>query len=1743
MKSLKKILFFFLLFFSFSFSLENGEESKVVLQRRREAAQMKIGVTKIKSKELPLEFHINSKKIYGEIDIDDNDLVFVSETLDEIPSVSTTNGRKSINNIKKYMTKEIKKASKFEYQIVEKKSESDKGNDKKYILIDCKEQLSGVYIYVVEKESYKVKEVYKGVFAQLFEERSTTEYGTISINENFLDKKNYRKIFYNNSIKVANIDATVDKEVDEVATSKVSLEGKYPEKIADGKKYNEVARDAAYKIEVYKGSVCVGKTEVKYLEGPNYNILRDVVEIESSLSKVGTKLIVETVENSKYYNIYLSQPYPYEDANFEVRVIYGSDGLLSGFHERDVEKFYLKIAKRQGVELPEDTEGTAILQNVFKVSSPQDTFLSFDDENRGSLSGNLLKYNGFIGKAPEILDLSIKGNKENFPQGNKNFLRISYKNNFENEAENTASWHKKIYFNDKIDFDYTTFSSAEGKDPEGTYVYNRNGLKIGKISIEGKAVPGEKKYFKIKFHAVEGSTGKLSGWENETYREVASTLEFEYVTVANGTEKTLKRDKLNLVVQPIKEKLAPETRGTLLITKSEGLAGHDLFLDKNGKITAEGNSHGDGSIYTTEGNVEVSGKIPVGFASNAKDSPYWVNMEKGYRLIIKSKHETVETTDVDTGPLEIVKGPFDYKTGSFRTKHSDSGWFWLYSDKNRKIGKIYISYDGEEARKSSITIGFKNDGANFEWEKGERGVFEKFEFQYQVQEGVKDRWKTIKTDVLELIIQPDLDKGNPEIRLANPLVYYDYDSSKAISNIVHDRRAHLSSELPKTLNNSGSEFRKNTDLDGKDWIETSNITDYSYHKKHKISITRGTDEVLKNTTDNGGTKSSTYLSGTKVNKENNAKNEVMFSYDGGSKYLNFGVSKYNFEGEEINDVVISHFNENGGFLEERRKYTVKIPRFEGIHYAGNYDIKPRQSYTKDYAYDPNIPYNEPIIIDYGTVGFRNLDIRITEQSKGEGIDFRARKKVKLVSEKNPDYVIHNVEFYFENGKMVSNDDQGKTTIFKGEDEKATSAMLKLRIPRQETLIPQGRFIILTDDGPEDENNNPLRIGVTVNNDKKSYYTYIDDEKEGSGGKNLYLNLTTNRFVETIIEFENPNLNAEGGENWIKLNKSQYSEGHLSRPINSGTGSSNLWGRVRGDIIDIPVKKQDGITSRNLKMTLFDKNNNILIENLNEFSPANTNKYKFKLKPDKDNKERNFIISRKEKDDNFIRFTLDNGYDPTPSAEDGIEFYIRYIDISEEGKEDFLFDQRYIVKFKTEAKYKGDIDIRFKNPTMTIFNNDASKKGVINLYEKTIYAGSGNHDTEKDKIIDWVEVKVKSSSQKNVMDQIKNDFSENYTLEGIGEKNDAKGLIMQLNKTEFLIGLPETKTEFEKVFGTYTGKKIDKSFELKFNNDNNTAYRLNIIIDEFNPRYYGKVYLEGKEISSNEKYEEINNVGEGRIDLTNDTNPEKVKYVYVDLGTSYRNYMRYRAVPTSLFNHDLFISTKKVEAIPENLKSKVVKGDLVLYDKDSDAYIDLTKNKIIEFANKGTSNVKEYPLKLKLEISEYKKLRPYTKYNIFLDGDPNVLTIGTSTLNKNILFNKPLSFYTEGPRLKITTSILDFGEIKPKIEKEKLIKKHAKAEINVELIDTLDPTLSSKRDLVPETDTIFINQVSSDGTIKKNGGKLKVGDLKTTKIIETHGAGITLEVYEIEGILEVDKDIPKENYGEYKGKAVVEYTFY
>ena len=67
MKNLKKIFMYLMLIFIFSFTF-SSEDSKIYLnEKRREPAKLTIGVTKLKTKELPMDFNIEQKIIYAEL--------------------------------------------------------------------------------------------------------------------------------------------------------------------------------------------------------------------------------------------------------------------------------------------------------------------------------------------------------------------------------------------------------------------------------------------------------------------------------------------------------------------------------------------------------------------------------------------------------------------------------------------------------------------------------------------------------------------------------------------------------------------------------------------------------------------------------------------------------------------------------------------------------------------------------------------------------------------------------------------------------------------------------------------------------------------------------------------------------------------------------------------------------------------------------------------------------------------------------------------------------------------------------------------------------------------------------------------------------------------------------------------------------------------------------------------------------------------------------------------------------------------------------------------------------------------------------------------------------------------------------------------------------------------------------------------------------------------------------------------
>ncbi|MGL5753336.1 MAG: hypothetical protein ACRCXT_22520, partial [Paraclostridium sp.] len=133
-----KILFLFLLSLSIVFS---NEKSEIKLDGKNKPATLKIGVTKIKTEDINLELDLKNNIVFGEIQNIGDNLVYLSETLDEIPSLVTQKGKRTIFNLKKNL-KSLN--SKFNYEIINV-------DDKQYIKIKCNEKLENIYIYIVEK--------------------------------------------------------------------------------------------------------------------------------------------------------------------------------------------------------------------------------------------------------------------------------------------------------------------------------------------------------------------------------------------------------------------------------------------------------------------------------------------------------------------------------------------------------------------------------------------------------------------------------------------------------------------------------------------------------------------------------------------------------------------------------------------------------------------------------------------------------------------------------------------------------------------------------------------------------------------------------------------------------------------------------------------------------------------------------------------------------------------------------------------------------------------------------------------------------------------------------------------------------------------------------------------------------------------------------------------------------------------------------------------------------------------------------------------------------------------------------------------------------------------------------------------------------------------------------------------------------------------------------------------------------
>lgn len=1317
MKILKKFLFYIIMIMTFALSF-SSEDAKIYLDRKIEPAKLKIGVTKLKTKELPLDFNIEEKTIFGYLpdSVTDNHLIFISETLDEMPSLSTTNGRRSINNIKKYLTKDIKVAPKFTYQVLVGDKENGIEEGKKYLLINCKTVLSGVYVYVVERDTYHVKEVYKGKFnvPTTLEERTT--YGIITVGASH-QLGSGGIIYYDDS----------EFTYDGLKVNYITLSGEYPEKYVDS---------SITKVKVSVGAEsCIIDYSNGAFETPESGT--NALKIRN-LSNLGVGIIQIYAKDSndvKNIAIKLSNLAAEVETNSEIKIEYGveENGKFIG-KVSDTFKF---IIEKNGTQTLTPTNGGLYLYAGHGA-------IQVKLEN-GSVSGTS-KYK-VVGSIPKTIT------KEDITKIKDDYEDIYLKIKINGEEQDI---NPKIGEDDnKHWFWWLTAIKDQEKWREDKYKLNDGYIIKGEFYTSTGVIENQD----IANLNITSSLGQNITFELTNINKFGNgsiNIQFQYIgkirsgliggiggIIGISNEKILKEDTFTISLEGEKEVVPEDRDGTLVI--------YDLTNTKNLVLTSNNDTDlknistdSIGKAFNVANQAYLEGEFPLNFNIEDNNSINWGSSKK---IIVSFSPATSSGIGIGDIKQEITTNNFE--TDPFR----------MVTVKEKKnVGRIIVN-------KTSDNLGVKfykqKDNSTEEvdllLEEGD-SVNGELTIEYQAKYG--STYYTKRKDTLAVRLEREEPFTKAEIVVNNPIVMYDYTSMNPYN---HYRRIHLSSDETQTLDRDGSKFNKNTTLKGNQWIDTkdiSGIPDYDYQnlKNHRIRISSSGGETVKSTDVNGKTHSSTFIN------LNGSGNQVMFSYDGGNKYMNFGVSKYNFKGG-IGKVKITHYKNNDiGTPVSSVDYTIKLPEFNGIPYLDpNCDISPNQDYIKTYSFDQSLGTN-PITIDYGTVGFKDLDTRITEQSGGEGITLKLYTDVKLVHESGA-YIIEGAKLYFES-------DESNIEYFKGTNELATSKKLKLYIPSQEKLIAPGKYRVLSDEAGESSGGisspgNPLKVGVVVNGDNTSYFKDVTS---------LYLEIKDGRLITTELIFQNENLSDDieewnnndknpTAEKWIKLNKSNYPSGRIENY------SGDSWGKVKGDVIDIPwAYEYNGqvIEFENLKMTVLDSNykpisdQNFSSENGGEVD-LNIEGKKLKLKLPNNNET------------NYIQFWLGN----YPSDLFIHDFYIRYED---EGK-GYLFTQRYIIKLEKtpEVILNGTTNIILKNPIMlTQANTDIGMIEISNNSpEGKVLSSEDNsetYDPEK-----WWEVTGEFDFSKD--SEIAMHYDYYYSLTSNGDKIELDDKIVEIERVD------------------------------------------------------------------------------------------------------------------------------------------------------------------------------------------------------------------------------------------------------------------------------------------------------------------------------------------------------------------------
>ena len=126
------------------------------LKKYKEKAELNLSVTKLNSEEIEGFIDPEQNKIYFSLDntkygIQPGDHIYVSEELQEVPSISTTNGRRKINGM---LNQKVLKDGDLEYTVTNERTTSE-------IEVSYSKTPKQVYIGILDKQ-YQIKKILKG---------------------------------------------------------------------------------------------------------------------------------------------------------------------------------------------------------------------------------------------------------------------------------------------------------------------------------------------------------------------------------------------------------------------------------------------------------------------------------------------------------------------------------------------------------------------------------------------------------------------------------------------------------------------------------------------------------------------------------------------------------------------------------------------------------------------------------------------------------------------------------------------------------------------------------------------------------------------------------------------------------------------------------------------------------------------------------------------------------------------------------------------------------------------------------------------------------------------------------------------------------------------------------------------------------------------------------------------------------------------------------------------------------------------------------------------------------------------------------------------------------------------------------------------------------------------------------------------------------------------------------------------